>query len=204
MNDPLSAGMQRVADDAARKGVTFDIRLMRASTLTDEELAVALGVALGQIVKTVVCLAPRPGGRVIPVVCLVSGRNCLDLALLAAVTGEARVREATAQEVDALFGCPRGDVPPIGHPQGVRIVMDQSLGRSWLGRSAPGSGVLDRSRPWPCCPPLPTRPSPMLPGCVRPSRPDRPISCRRPDPAQPAHATTPLRGDTVMTTRSRN
>jgi prolyl-tRNA editing enzyme YbaK/EbsC (Cys-tRNA(Pro) deacylase) len=133
VNDLVSAGMQRVADAAARKGVTLDFRLMRASTLTDEELAVTLGVEFGQIVRCVVCVAPRPGGRVIPVACLVSGRNRLDLDLLSAVTGEPAIRETTSQEAQALFGYPARGVPPFGHAHDVRTVMDQSLGHyEWL------------------------------------------------------------------------
>ena len=140
--------MQRVADAAARKGVTLDFRLMRASTLTDEELAATLGVELGQIVKCLVCVAPRPGGRVIPVVCLVSSRNRLDLDLLAAVTGEMGIRETTAQEARALFGYPVRGVPPFGHGHDVRTVMDQSLGRyEWLWAAAGADSAILRIAP---------------------------------------------------------
>jgi prolyl-tRNA editing enzyme YbaK/EbsC (Cys-tRNA(Pro) deacylase) len=140
--------MQKVADIATQKGVTLDFRLVRASTLTDEELAVALGAQLGQIVKCLVCVAPRPGGRVIPVVCLVSSRNRLDLDLLAAITCEASIRETTAQEAQFLLGYPVRGVPPFGHGHDVRTVMDQSLGGyEWLWTAAGADSAVLRIAP---------------------------------------------------------
>jgi prolyl-tRNA editing enzyme YbaK/EbsC (Cys-tRNA(Pro) deacylase) len=141
-------GMQRVIAVASRKGVTLDIRLMRASRLTHEEIAAAVGAELGQIVKSVVCVAPRPGSRVIPVVCLVSGRNQVDLDLLAMVTGEPAVRETTAEEAHALFGYPAGGVPPFGHGHDVVTVMDQDLSRyQWLWAAAGTDSAVFRVAP---------------------------------------------------------
>ncbi len=148
MNDLFSPGMQRVADVAARKGVTLDFRLVPASTLSDEEMAVAVGAELGQLVKCVVCVAPRPGGRVSPIVCLVSSRNRLDFALLAAITREAGIRGTTPQEARSLFGYPVRDVPPFGHGRDVRTVMDESLGRyPWLWVAAGEESTMLRVAP---------------------------------------------------------
>jgi hypothetical protein len=60
-------------------------------------------------------------------VCLVSGRNRVDLAQLAAVTGEAAIRRATAREARDLTGFSIGGIPPFGHGHDVRIVMDPDL-----------------------------------------------------------------------------
>jgi len=116
-----------VTEAAARKGVKLDITIFDESTHTAEEAAAVVGADLGQIVKSLVFVAPRPGGRLVPIVCLVSGRNRVDLRLLAAVTGEAGIRRATAAECRTLTGYSIGGVPPFGHGHDVRVVMDPDL-----------------------------------------------------------------------------
>ena len=76
--------------------MALDIRLMPRSAHTAEEAAAALHAELGQMVKALLFVAPRPEGRPVPIVCLVSARNQVDLALLAAVTGEVAIRAASA------------------------------------------------------------------------------------------------------------
>ena len=64
-----------------------------------------------------------------PLLCLVSGPNRVDLARLAAVTGEPDVRRATAREAHDLTGFSIGGIPPIGHLRPIRVIMDPDLGR---------------------------------------------------------------------------
>ncbi len=137
MSDLSHPAIQRVVEVASRKGVTLDIRVFGDSTHTAEEAAATVGAELGQIVKSLVFVAPRLDGRLAPIVCLVSGRNRVDLHLLAAVTGESAVRRATAGEVRELTGFTIGGVPPFGHGRSVRIVMDQDLGvYEWVWAAA--------------------------------------------------------------------
>jgi prolyl-tRNA editing enzyme YbaK/EbsC (Cys-tRNA(Pro) deacylase) len=121
-------GIQRVLDAAARKGVTLDVTVFDQSTHTAQDAATALGAELGQIVKSLVFVAPGSDGALEPIVCLVSGPNRVDLARLAAVTGERDIRRATAREADELTGFSIGGIPPIGHAQPTRVVMDPDLG----------------------------------------------------------------------------
>jgi prolyl-tRNA editing enzyme YbaK/EbsC (Cys-tRNA(Pro) deacylase) len=120
--------MQRVREAAARKGVTLEIRVFDATTHTAEDAAAAVGAELGQIVKSLVFVAPADGGLE-PILCLVSGPNRVDLARLAAVTGEPEVRRATAREANELTGFVIGGIPPIGHERPLRVIMDPDLGR---------------------------------------------------------------------------
>jgi prolyl-tRNA editing enzyme YbaK/EbsC (Cys-tRNA(Pro) deacylase) len=122
-------GIQRVRDAAARKGVILDVTNFDHSTHTAAEAAAAVRAELGQIVKSLVFVAPRDGGGLDPILCLVAGHNRVDLARLAAVTGERDVRRATAREADELTGFSIGGIPPIGHIQPVRVIMDPDLGR---------------------------------------------------------------------------
>jgi prolyl-tRNA editing enzyme YbaK/EbsC (Cys-tRNA(Pro) deacylase) len=115
-----------VREAAARKGVALDVTVFDASTHTDA--AAAVGAELGQIVKSLVFVAPGEDGLE-PILCLVSGPNRVDLARLAAVTGEADVRRATAREANDLTGFVIGGIPPIGHSRPIRVIMDPDLGR---------------------------------------------------------------------------
>ncbi|TMF40286.1 MAG: YbaK/EbsC family protein [Chloroflexi bacterium] len=121
--------MQRVREAASRKGVELDIRTFAESTHTAAEAAEAVGAELGQIVKSLVFVAPREDGSLEPVLCLVSGPNRVDLARLAAVTGERDIRRSTAREAQELTGFVIGGIPPFGHPRPVRTIMDPDLTR---------------------------------------------------------------------------
>ena len=132
-------GIQRVRDAAARKGVILDVTVFAQSTHTAEEAASAVGAELGQIVKSLVFVAPGEGGELEPIICLVAGHNRVDLARLAAVTGERDVRRATAREADELTGFSIGGIPPIGHNRPVRVIMDPDLGRFQVVWAAAGT-----------------------------------------------------------------
>ncbi len=121
--------IQRVVEAAARKGVSLDIRVFEQSTHTAAEAAAAVGADLGQIVKSLVFVAPNDDGGLEPIICLVSGRNRVDVARLAAVTGAPDIRRATAKEANELTGFVIGGIPPFGHPKPIRVIMDPDLGR---------------------------------------------------------------------------
>lgn len=114
---------------AARKGVTLDIVAFDESTHTAVEAAAAVGADLGQIVKSLVFVAPTDDAGLEPIVCLVSGPNRVDLARLAAVVGEPDIRRASAREANDLTGFVIGGIPPIGFGRPVRVIMDPDLGR---------------------------------------------------------------------------
>jgi len=145
-------GIRRVLDAAARKGVTLDVTVFDQSTHTAADAAAALGAELGQIVKSLVFVAPGTDGELEPIVCLVSGANRVDLARLAAVTGERDVRRATAREADELTGFTIGGIPPFGHVRATRVIMDPDLGRFQVVWAAAG---------------LPTAVFPVPPGTLR-------------------------------------
>jgi prolyl-tRNA editing enzyme YbaK/EbsC (Cys-tRNA(Pro) deacylase) len=144
--------IQRVVDAAARKGVTLEVQTFAESTHTAEEAAAAVGAELGQIVKSLIFVAPDADGSLEPVLCLVSGPNRVDLARLAAVIGAQDVRRATAAEARDLTGFVIGGIPPIGHPRALRVVMDPDLGRFEVVWAAAGT---------------PTAVFPVAPGTLR-------------------------------------
>jgi Cys-tRNA(Pro) deacylase len=121
--------VQRVLEAAARKGVTLEVTAFADSTRTAAEAARALDAELAQIVKSLVFVTAREDGELEPIVCLVSGADRVDLERLAAVVGRRDIRRATAREADELTGFSIGGIPPFGHVQRARVIMDPELGR---------------------------------------------------------------------------
>jgi prolyl-tRNA editing enzyme YbaK/EbsC (Cys-tRNA(Pro) deacylase) len=129
----MNPRFQSVVEVAARKGVALDIGRLAEAPGTAQDTARVVDVELGQIVKSILFVAPRQEGRHLPILCLLSGRNEVDLPRLAAVTGEVLVRAASAREVHDLTGCLIGSIPPFGHGRDVRVLMDQDLARhQWI------------------------------------------------------------------------
>jgi prolyl-tRNA editing enzyme YbaK/EbsC (Cys-tRNA(Pro) deacylase) len=118
-----------VLDAAARKGVSLDVTVFPESTHTADDAARAVGAELAQIVKSLVFVTAREDGELEPIVCLVSGADRVDLERLAAVIGRRDIRRASAREADELTGFTIGGIPPFGHAQRARVVMDPDLGR---------------------------------------------------------------------------
>ena len=127
--DANHPAVQRVREAAARKGVTIEVTVFSESTHTAEDAARAVNVELGQIVKSLVFVTAGEDSLLEPVICLVSGANRVDLAALGAVLGRSDVRRASAIEANDLTGFVIGGIPPFGHSQRVRVIMDPDLGR---------------------------------------------------------------------------
>jgi len=113
---------QKVLDAARRLGIQIDIRQFDQSTRTAQEAADAIGVSLGQIVKSLVFVADGQ-----PILVLASGPNRTDTAKLARQAAAREVRRASAEEVQTATGFVIGGVPPIGHPRPLPIYFDRDL-----------------------------------------------------------------------------
>jgi prolyl-tRNA editing enzyme YbaK/EbsC (Cys-tRNA(Pro) deacylase) len=134
----IPAPVQRVLDAAERKGVKLDIHYFERTTHTAADAAAAVGAEVGQIVKSLVFVSPGTNGPR-PCLVLASGANLVDVGLLAAVLTEPGMRRATADEARELTGFAIGGIPPIGHSQTLRTLMDPDLGRYELVWAAAGT-----------------------------------------------------------------
>jgi prolyl-tRNA editing enzyme YbaK/EbsC (Cys-tRNA(Pro) deacylase) len=112
-----------VAEALTAAGLAVDVVELPDSARTAPEAAAAVGVPLGAIVKSLVF---RAGGA--PLIALVSGDRRADEAKLAALAGAALER-ADAAYVRDVTGYAIGGVPPLGHPEPLRTVMDEGLWR---------------------------------------------------------------------------
>ena len=131
MPDDAHPANERVRAYAEQRGVTVEITAFDESTHTAQEAADAIGVALGQIVKSLVFMAPldpaRDDGELQLVVALVRGTDRVDLSKLASVCGHPRLRRASAREAKRATGYTIGGVPPFAHEQQAVVVMDPAL-----------------------------------------------------------------------------
>src|SRR3990172_6639983 len=113
---------QRVVEAAQAAGLQIEVREFPEGTRTAEDAARAIGVSVGQIVKSLVFTTD---GR--PVLCLVSGLNRVDGTRLAVITGASDVRRASAGDVERATGFAIGGVPPLGHAHPLPVYCDRDL-----------------------------------------------------------------------------
>jgi prolyl-tRNA editing enzyme YbaK/EbsC (Cys-tRNA(Pro) deacylase) len=121
----------RVCAAAEQRGVTIEVVSFDESTHTAEEAAAAIGVELGQIVKSLVFMAPVDPARneagMEPLIVLVRGTDRVDLGKLVSASARPRLRRASAKEVKEATGFSIGGVPPFGHVRKIAVVMDPAL-----------------------------------------------------------------------------
>ena len=119
----LHRNAQRVVDFATSSfGVSLEVVEFPDGTRTADDAAAAIGVDVGQIVKSLVFLADE-----VPVVALVSGANQLSETKLAAAAGASSTGRATAERVREATGYPVGGVPPFAHASSLRTFVDEDL-----------------------------------------------------------------------------
>jgi prolyl-tRNA editing enzyme YbaK/EbsC (Cys-tRNA(Pro) deacylase) len=116
--------VQRVVDAAGAAGLQIEPVEFPEGTRTAADAAAAIGVAVGQIVKSLVFVLE---GEI--VLALVSGANQLDplaLAHAAAAPGSA-VGRADAAAVRDATGFAIGGIPPFGHDGSLPTYCDEDL-----------------------------------------------------------------------------
>jgi prolyl-tRNA editing enzyme YbaK/EbsC (Cys-tRNA(Pro) deacylase) len=103
-------------------GIEVRPREFPQSTRTAAEAAEAIGVHLGQIVKSLIFTVDDR-----PVLALVGGDRQLDEEKLAAAAGGTVSRRPDADVVRAVTGFPVGGVPPFGHSRPLPVFVDAGL-----------------------------------------------------------------------------
>ena len=112
----------RVITAAREAGLEITTRRFPEGTKTAADAAAAIGVAVGQIVKSLVFGVDNE-----VVMALVSGSNQLDEKKLAAAAGGDKCSRVDADAVRAATGYPIGGVPPFGHSTQLRVFVDPDL-----------------------------------------------------------------------------
>lgn len=122
MSEQLHPNVVRVVEAAAERGLAIEPRSFPDGTKTAADAAAAIGVQLGQIVKSLIFAVD---GRV--VLAYVSGANQLDERKLAAAAGGAKCARIDADAVRVATGFPIGGVPPFGHLTHLDVFIDPAL-----------------------------------------------------------------------------
>jgi Cys-tRNA(Pro) deacylase len=112
----------RVIAAAREAGLTITTRRFPEGTKTAADAAAAIGVTVGQIVKSLVFGVDNE-----IVMALVSGSNQLDEKKLALAAGGAKCARVDADAVREATGYPIGGVPPFGHSTQLRVFVDPDL-----------------------------------------------------------------------------
>ncbi len=121
MNGP-HRNVTRVIEAGAALGITVVPRGFPEGTRTAADAAAAIGVGVGQIVKSLIFAVD---GEL--TLAYVSGSNQLDEAKLALAAGGERCSRVDADAVRDATGFPIGGVPPFGHATTLRVFVDPDL-----------------------------------------------------------------------------
>ena len=120
----LPDAAQRVADLLDAMGHDGPVVMLPESGKTSAEAAAGLGCSVAQIAKSIVF---RRVSDDAPVMVIASGANRVDENKVETLVGA--VRKADAKFVRERIGYAIGGVCPIGHPEPVRIMIDEDLMR---------------------------------------------------------------------------
>ncbi|MGA1500661.1 MAG: YbaK/EbsC family protein, partial [Ilumatobacteraceae bacterium] len=119
MSNDVHPNVTRVVEAAKLLGLTIEPRRFPDGTKTAADAAAAIGVDIGQIVKSLIFAVD---GEV--VLAYVSGANQLDEKKLAAAAGGSKCSRVDADVVREATGFPIGGVPPFGFEKKLRIFID--------------------------------------------------------------------------------
>ena len=122
MSEAQHPNVKRVVEAARALGLAVVTRRFPEGTKTAQDAANAIGVAVGQIVKSLVFAVD---GEI--VMAYVSGANQLDEKRLAAAAGGSKCSRVDADAVREATGFPIGGVPPFGLATQLRIFVDPDL-----------------------------------------------------------------------------
>ena len=122
MSDVVHPNVARVVEAGRALGLAIVTRRFPEGTKTAQDAATAIGVQVGQIVKSLVFAVD---GEI--VMAYVSGANQLDEKKLAAAAGGTKCSRVDADAVREATGFPIGGVPPFGFEKKLRIFIDPDL-----------------------------------------------------------------------------
>jgi Cys-tRNA(Pro) deacylase len=118
----LHKNIVRVIEAGRELGVDVEPRNFPEGAKTAQDAADAIGVDVGQIVKSLIF---GVDGEL--VLAYVSGSNQLDEKKLAAAAGGATCKRVDADAVRTSTGYPIGGVPPFGHLNPLEVFIDPDL-----------------------------------------------------------------------------
>lgn len=117
----MASATERVQQALEALGISTKVTILSQSARTAQQAADALGTTVSQIVKSLVFVAGEE-----PLLVETSGSNRVDTGKLERLLGSP-VRRASAEQVRQFTGFAIGGVPPVGHAQSIKTLIDQDL-----------------------------------------------------------------------------
>ena len=121
-DETIHPNVERVLSAGRAAGLEIVTRRFPEGTKTALDAATAIGVEVGQIVKSLIF---GVDGEL--VLAYVSGANQLDERKLAEAAGGTKCARVDADTVREATGFPIGGVPPFGHKTHLRVFIDSDL-----------------------------------------------------------------------------
>lgn len=123
MSSDLSSSAERVQSFITGLGFSFKVRELPSSTRTSQEAAESIGCEVSQIAKSLV-FKEQDSGR--PVLIIASGSNRVDLEKVKLETGLS-LGKADGEYVKERVGFAIGGIPPVGHREPLKTLLDLDL-----------------------------------------------------------------------------
>lgn len=134
----LSPAAARVQEALTVLGFGDRVVEFAQTTRSSAEAAAAIGCTVAQIAKSILFKGAASGA---PIMVIASGVNRIDERKVAALIGE-KLRKADPDFVRAVTGFVIGGVPPVGHAQPIRKLIDRDLlqfERIWAAAGTPNA-----------------------------------------------------------------
>jgi Cys-tRNA(Pro)/Cys-tRNA(Cys) deacylase len=119
----ISKSEIRLRDSLKHHGIHATLIEPSIPTPTVLDAAKALGVEASDIIKSVAF--ESKDGTVVLVVA--PGDRRIDTIKVAQLANLEKLKMASSARVLEVTGYPAGGVPPVGHPEGLRVIVDASL-----------------------------------------------------------------------------
>ena len=123
MASNLSDSAKRVQDYLLVRGFSFEVKELPGSTRTAQEAADSIGCAVAQIAKSLVFRDEETG---LPVLVIASGSNRVDVAKIEKKAG-LKLGKADGSFVKEKTGYAIGGIPPVGHNEPLKTILDIDL-----------------------------------------------------------------------------
>lgn len=121
--DTLSKSAQVIQDLLSKKGISFMVIELAASTRTAQDAASTIGCTIGQIVKSLIFKIKETNE---PILILASGPNRVSEERIETEFRQ-KITKADADFTREVTEFAIGGIPPVGHKQKIRTFIDQDL-----------------------------------------------------------------------------
>ena len=118
----LSPSSQKVQEALTKLGISAKIIELPQTTRTAAEAAAALKCDVSQIAKSIVFEGESGKGILV----IASGKNRINEEIISAIVGE-QIKKASAEFVRNKTGFVIGGVPPLGHLNPMKVLIDEDL-----------------------------------------------------------------------------